>query len=123
MRYFVFFSSITCAALLPFFAEAQETKFSSPVVFVDNYTLLIGIFIGLVASILTVVYSLRMGRSMVGDILRPIGVGMFFIVLGFLAVAIAWAEPPAPEIVHNLLFTSGYIMMLIGVARARKLSS
>jgi len=47
---------------------------------------------------------------------------MLFVVLGFLAVAVAWATPSIQKIVHDLAFILGYVLMLVGAARLRQIT-
>ena len=101
---------------------AKEAESAGPATFAGSYTLWIAIIIGFIASILTFYYSSQMSGSTVGGILKLFGFGMLVVVLGFLSVVVAWAEPSVQKIVHDLLFILGYILMLVGVSRMRKLS-
>lgn len=106
--------------LAPALALAQES--AGPATFAGSYTLWIAIIIGIVGSLVTFYYSQQMGGSTVGGILRLFGLGMLVVVLGFLSVVVAWAAAPIQKVVHDLLFILGYLLMLAGASRLKKLS-
>jgi hypothetical protein len=103
-------------------ALAQSDEPIGPATFVGSYTLWIAIIIGFVASIVTLFYAYQMKGGVVGVTLNFFGAGMFFVVLGFLVVAVAWATPSIQKVVHDTVFIIGYILMLLGAARLRRLS-
>jgi|SRR3989344_119643 len=106
--------------LAPFVVSAQDS--AGPTTFAGSYTLWIAIIIGIIGSLMVFYYSQQMGDSTVGGILRLFGGGMFIVVLGFISVAVAWADAPIQKIVHDLLFILGYFLMLAGATRLKKLS-
>lgn len=103
-------------------ALAQSDDPVGPTTFVGSYTLWIAIVIGFAASLATLYYAYQLKGGLVGSTLSLFGTGMFFVVLGFLAVAVAWADPPIQKIVHDLVFIIGYVLMLFGAARLRKIA-
>ncbi|PIR89613.1 MAG: hypothetical protein COU07_01820 [Candidatus Harrisonbacteria bacterium CG10_big_fil_rev_8_21_14_0_10_40_38] len=102
-------------------AFAQEAP-AGPATFVGSYTLWVAIVIGFIASFMTFIYARQLKGSVTAGILNLLGAGMFVVVFGFLAVVIAWADPSIEKIVHDLCFIIGYILILVGVSRVRKLS-
>ena len=115
--------SIFTFLVVPFVYAQEIAQEAGPTTFAGSYTLWIAIVIGLVASILTFRYAIQMKGSTVGQILNLFGFGMFVVVLGFLSVVVAWADAPTQKIVHDLLFILGYILMLVGASRIRRLSA
>jgi hypothetical protein len=101
---------------------AQSDDPIGPATFVGSFTLWIAIVIGFIASLATLFYAYQLKGGLVAVTLNLLGAGMFFVVLGFLTVAVAWATPPIQKIVHDLLFIIGYILMLLGVLRLRRLT-
>lgn len=102
-------------------ALAQADDPVGPTTFVGSYTLWIAIVIGFAASLATLYYAYQLQGGLVGKALTLFGAGMFFVVLGFLAVAVAWATPDVQKIVHDVVFIIGYVLMLMGAVRLRKL--
>src|SRR5688572_14840867 len=103
-------------------ALAQEAS-AGPATFAGSYTLWIAIIIGFVASFMAFRYGRQLKGSVTSGILNLFAAGMFFVVLGFLSVVVAWADAPVQKITHDLLFIVGYIFMLVGAGRVRKLSA
>lgn len=106
---------------------AQEEEVVSPASFVGSYSLWAAVVIGLVASATTVYFATRMRGGIVGTSLTYIGAGMFFVVLGFLAVVIPWGDDSSVKtivpVVHDFAFITGYILMLAGALRMRAIAS
>lgn len=105
---------------------AQDEEAVSPASFVGSYSLWAAVVIGLVASATTVYFATRMRGGIVGTSLTFIGAGMFFVVLGFLAVVIPWTDSNIQAVipvVHDVAFIAGYILMLIGALRMRAIAN
>ncbi len=101
---------------------AQDEEAAGPTTFAGRPTLWIAIVIGFIASIATLVYAYRLKGGLVGTALTLIGAGMFFVVAGFLAVAIAWTTADTQAIVHDIAFIIGYVLMLVGALRLRQIA-
>lgn len=122
--------SLTILSLLvvitPVLAQEGEEAVSAAS-FVGSYSLWAAVIIGLVASATTVYFATRMRGGIVGTSLTYIGAGMFFVVLGFLAVVIPWGDDSSIKtiipIVHDFAFIAGYILMLVGALRMRAIAS
>ncbi len=106
---------------LPVVALAADES-AGPATFAGSYTLWIAIIIGFVVAILTLLFSVQMSGSAVGSVLRNFGLGILFIVLGFLSVVLAWTTPDVQKIVHDLLFIVGCLSCLAAVLKIRKTS-
>lgn len=104
----------------PTLAQAEEA--AGPATFVGSYTLWAAVIIGFVASLATLVYAYRLKGGVVGTALNLFGAGMFFVVLGFLAVVVSWASEDTQKVVHDLAFILGYILMLTGALRLRQVA-
>lgn len=99
--------------------SAQEAV--GPALFIGSYTLWIAIVLGIVSSLWIFYYSFQMKGSTVGEVLRLIGFGMLMIVLGFLAVVVQWADPSIVKVVHDIAFILGYILVLTGASKLKRL--
>lgn len=106
----------------PGLALGEEIPSAGPATFAGSYTLWIAIILGFVASLMTWYYGRSMAGSRIGKILKSFGVGMLLVVLGFLVVVIPWTTPDIQKITHDLLFILGYIFMLFGVLKIKKLA-
>jgi hypothetical protein len=101
---------------------AQEDGANSVASFVGSYTLWAAIVIGFAASLATLFYAYRLQGGVVGVSLNFFGVGMLFIVLGFLTVVVEWSDVSTRNLVHDIVFILGYISMLIGAFRLRQIA-
>ena len=106
--------------LAPLAVFAQSNESAGPATFTGSITLWIAIIIGAIASVSVIRYGVVMKGSNVGIILSYVGIGMLLIVLGFLSVVIAWAPTQTQKITHDLLFITGYVVMLMGALRLKK---
>lgn len=120
-------ASVVVGAAMPVVAFAQDAattaESAGTATFVGSYTLWIAIVVGLIVSLLTLIFSSQMKGSTVGGVLGLFGIGTFLVVLGFLSVVIAWADPQVQKITHDLLFIVGYMLCLVGVLKVRKLAA
>ena len=114
-------ASTLALAALPVVTLAADDS-AGPATFAGSYTLWIAIIIGFVVAILTLLFSVQMSGSAVGSVLRNFGLGILFIVLGFLSVVLAWTTPDVQKIVHDLLFIAGCLSCLAAVLKIRKTS-
>jgi hypothetical protein len=90
--------------------------------FVGRPTLWIAIIIGLVATAATGVYAYQLKGGVVGTALTFIGIGMFLVVLGFLAVVVEWTQDGNLQMaVHDIVFIIGYVLMLVGALRLKQM--
>ncbi len=89
----------------------------------NNFAIWLSIIISFTAGILALYHSFGMEGSSVGEILRPLGAGLIVFMLGSVATVISWADPVFQKLMHDLLFLSASIMMIIGVIRIKSLSS
>jgi len=106
--------------LLPFVSLAQEVG-AGPATFNKSYTLWIAIIIGIIASLMVLSNAQKLGGT-IAKVLWLFGIGMLFVVVGFLSVVIVWAPEGTQKIVHDFLFILGYVLMAIGGSRLYRLS-
>ena len=102
---------------------AQDEEAVSVASFVGSYSLWAAVIIGIIASAVTVYFAMQMRGGIVGTSLTLIGAGMFFVVLGFLAVVVQWTAADTQAIVHDVAFILGYVLMLVGALRLRTIAS
>lgn len=125
----IFYLSIA-TLISPLFAFAQEwdTSVSSDVVayasiFTGNFSLLLSIVIGIIATIFVFRAARKMGGGLFGSVMNYIGIGMALVVLGtifsialdILAVTGLWSG-----VFNTVCFASGYIFMVIGANKLLK---
>lgn len=101
---------------------AQDDSVATATDFTGRPTLWIAIIIGFATTAVTLFYANRLKGGIVGLALNLFGAGMFFVVLGFLAVVVNWAGAPAQELTHDAVFILGYILMLVGALKLREIA-
>jgi len=90
-------------------------------VFTNNFSVLLSIIIGITATILVFRSAKKLGGGLFGSILNYIGIGMAFVVLGTLAVALGvWLPDFWLGIVNTVCFSVGFIFMVIGANKLLK---
>jgi ABC-type spermidine/putrescine transport system permease subunit II len=90
-------------------------------IFAGNFSLLLSIVIGIIATFLVFRAAKRLGGGLFGLVLNYIGVGMVFIVLGTLfSVAITWYGGFWLNVMSTSFFALGYIFMVIGANKLLK---
>lgn len=116
------------AAALPASALAQgwnapiaNDGFAYASLFAGNFSLLLSIVIGVIATSLVFRAAKKLGGGLFGLVLNYISVGMLFIVLGTLfSVAGPWFEGFWLNVVSMACFALGYIFMVIGANKLLK---
>lgn len=84
-------------------------------VYVRSFSFLIALVIGFIASVLVIKSAKKMGGGLFGSVLNLIGLGMLAVVLGTVSVGIAeWFPAHWASLTHTVLFSSGYILMVLG---------
>ena|SRR3989344_9102490 len=88
---------------------------------VGQLSLWLGIIVGLVACVLVFRASGKMGGGLFGGVLNLFGIGMVMIVAGTLSVIFAsWIPEGFVEVTKTVLFSFGYILMVLGANRLLK---
>lgn len=89
--------------------------------FVSQLSIWLAIIIGLTASILVLRAAHKMGGGLFGSVLNFIGIGMIIVVIGTLSVVLAtWLPPAWINLIHTVLFSLGYICMVLGAHKLFK---
>lgn len=89
--------------------------------FTGDFSLLLSIVIGIIATVLVFRSAKKMGGGLFGHILNYIGFGTLFIVLGSLTVFLSpWFTELWLRVFSTLFFAFGYIFMVIGANRLLK---
>ncbi len=89
--------------------------------FVNNLSLWLAIVIGFVASVLVLKAAHKMGGGLFGSVLNFMGVGMIMVVVGTLSVVFStWLPKAWLTLIHSVLFSAGYICMVIGANKLFK---
>jgi hypothetical protein len=84
-------------------------------IFAGNFSLLLSIIIGIIATVLVFRAARKMGGGLFGSVLNYIGIGMLLIVLGTIATVIdPWFTVFWFSIVSTVFFATGYIFMVVG---------
>jgi hypothetical protein len=126
MKKHLLFSSL--GALVPSLALAQ--KWDAPVenneiayasVFAGNFSLLLSIVIGLIATFLVWRAARKLGGGLFGLVLNYVSIGMLLVVLGTSASVLSpWFEDLWIDVVSTACFALGYIFMVVGGRRLFK---
>jgi hypothetical protein len=83
--------------------------------FVSSLSLGLAIIIGIAASILVFRAAHKMGGGLFGSVLGYMGAGMIIVVVGTLSVVFsAWLPSAWVTLIHTVLFSIGYICMVLG---------
>jgi hypothetical protein len=84
-------------------------------VFAGNFSLLLSIVIGIIATFIVFRAARKLGGGLFGSVLNYVGIGMVFIVLGsIVAVINPWFSGFWAGIGSTAFFAFGYIFMVIG---------
>ncbi|MEK7635275.1 MAG: hypothetical protein AAB446_02500 [Patescibacteria group bacterium] len=101
--------------------QVSNDDFAFASVFAGNFSLLLSIVIGIIATSLVFRAAKKLGGGLFGLVLNYIGIGMFLIVLGTLfSVASPWFEGFWVNIISTALFAGGYIFMVLGANKLLK---
>jgi hypothetical protein len=101
--------------------QVSDDSFAFASVFAGNFSLLLSIVIGIIATSLVLRAAKKLGGGLFGLVLNYIGVGMFLIVLGTLfSIAGPWFEGFWVNIIGTAFFAVGYICMVLGANKLLK---
>jgi hypothetical protein len=90
-------------------------------VFSGDFSFLLSIVIGIIATFFVFRAALKMGGGLFGSVLKFIGTGMIFIVIGTISViAASWISDIWFRVVHTVFFALGYIFMVVGANKLLK---
>lgn len=113
------FPSLASAAPLQISAADDGIVFAS--MFTGDFSLLLSIVIGIIATVLVFRSAKKMGGGLFGHILNYIGFGMMFIVMGSMTVFLSpWVEELWLRVFNTLFFAFGYIFMVMGANKLLK---
>ncbi|MEK7669192.1 MAG: hypothetical protein AAB350_01185 [Patescibacteria group bacterium] len=101
--------------------QVSDNSFAYASIFAGNFSLLLSIVIGIIATALVFRAAKRLGGGLFGSVLNYIGVGMLLIVLGNISAVV---DPLFVGFWFNItsttLFAAGYIFMVIGANKLFK---
>jgi ABC-type spermidine/putrescine transport system permease subunit II len=99
----------------------NSSGFAYASIFAGNFSLLLSIVIGLIATFLVFRAAKKMGGGLFGLVLKYVGIGMSFVVLGTLfSVMGPWFDGFWLNVVSTTFFAMGYIFMVIGADKLLK---
>ena len=111
--------SIASATALQISAADDGIVFAS--MFTGDFSLLLSILIGIIATTLVFRAAKKMGGGLFGLVLKYIGFGMLFIVMGSLTIFLnPWVEELWLRVFNTIFFAFGYIFMVIGANKLLK---
>jgi len=100
---------------------ASDDGFAYASIFAGNFSLLLSIVMGIIATFLVFRAAKKLGGGLFGLVLNYVGVGMLLVVLGALfSIAGPWLEGFWLNIVSTACFAAGYIFMVIGANKLLK---
>jgi hypothetical protein len=99
----------------------SNNGFAYASVFAGNFSLLLSIIIGIIATFLVLRSAKKLGGGLFGMVLNYMGIGMSFIVFGTIFSIIGpWLAGFWLNIVSIACFAMGYIFMVIGANKLLK---
>jgi hypothetical protein len=119
---------LTICATLPNLVLAQSWEGNIPddsyayaSVFAGNFSLLLSILIGIIATSLVFRAAKKLGGGLFGLVLKYIGIGMLLVVLGTISTVVdQWFVSFWFSILSITLFALGYIFIVIGANKLLK---
>lgn len=98
-----------------FDAQLSNDGFAYASIFAGNFSLLLAVVIGIIATFLVFRAAKKLGGGLFGSVLNYIGVGMLLIVLGTIStLADSWFTGLWFNITSIVFFATGYIFMVVG---------
>lgn len=89
--------------------------------FASNFSMLLSIIIGFIATYLVFRAAKKMGGGLFGSVLNYINIGMVLILLGTASAVLgSWISDTWLSIVNTVCFAVGYIFMVLGANRLLK---
>lgn len=117
---------LPCLSPLGAIAQSRETAASGDgiiyaSVFAGDFSLLLSIVIGIVATFFVFRAASRMGGGLFGTVLNFIAGGMVFVVLGSVSIFLEnWFPDAWFGVINTALFATGYILMVVGANKLLK---
>lgn len=108
------------------FAQGIENSISNDgfayaSLFAGNFSLLLSIVIGIIATFFVFRVAKKLGGGLFGSVLNYIGIGMLLVVLGTMATIVdKWTIVFWANIMSTVLFALGYIFMVVGANKLFK---
>jgi ABC-type spermidine/putrescine transport system permease subunit II len=100
---------------------SSNDQFAYASIFSGNFSLLLSMVIGMIATFLVFRSAQKMRGGLFGSILNYIALGMLFIVLGTIATFIdTWFSGFWFNIISTAFFALGYIFMVVGANKLLK---
>ena len=101
--------------------QVSDDSFAYASIFAGNFSLLLSIVIGIIATSLVFRAAKKLGGGLFGLVLTYISIGMFLIVLGTLfSITSAWFEGFWVSIISTAFFALGYIFTVLGANKLLK---
>lgn len=106
-------------------AEKRDVVFGNEIayasIFVGDFSLLLSIVIGIVATFFVFRAASKMGGGLFGSVLNFIAGGMIFMVLGSVSLFVeTWFPTVWFGVINTALFAVGYILMVTGANKLLK---
>lgn len=126
MRKFLLFCVASLLPSVTVFAQGREVPttddgFAYASMFAGDFSLLLSIVIGLIATFLVFRSAKKLRGGLFGIVLNYIGVGMSLVVFGTLSSVVGqWSGEFWLNILSTVLFAVGYIFMVISANKLLK---
>ena len=115
----VFLPTIVSAKFLDDSVSSDIFAYAS--MFAGNFSLLLSIVIGVIATYLVFRAAKKMGGGLFGSVLNYIGVGMVFMILGTMSFVLdSWTQDLWLSIINTICFAFGYIFIVVGANKLLK---
>jgi ABC-type spermidine/putrescine transport system permease subunit II len=98
-----------------------DDQFAYASLFAGNFSLLLSIVIGLIATFLVFRSAKKLGGGLFGLVLNYIGIGVLMVVFGTIATVMSlWSGSLWANIISTVCFAIGYIFVVIGANKLLK---
>lgn len=112
------FSILPLVSFAQSYAENQyiaEDSIAYASIFVGNFSILLSIVIGCIATAYVFRAAHKMGGGLFGLVLYYIGIGMVLVVLGTISIVLApWISASMLRMLHTVCFSLGFVFMVLG---------
>ncbi len=126
MKLLKYFPLVLPAVPVIALAQIREAAVSSDSVayasvFAGDFSLLLSIVIGIIATFFVFRAAGKMGGGLFGSVLNYIGTGMVLVVVGTIATIIdTWFTALWYSVINTIFFALGYIFMVVGANKLLK---
>jgi len=105
---------------IPLFASATEAITETTLFILSSYSLASALIVGIATSVLVAINARKMKGGIFGQVLEYFSVGMFIVLLGFVAGEFSFgilSNSVIAGAIHDVLYIIGYVIMAIAAQK------